>query len=99
MSLGTVIIVDDERSMGELLVTDLRLRGYEPLAFTSAAPALEYVKSQPVDVVLTDVRMPGTGGLELCAQLSTVQPQVPVIVMTAFGSMDTAVAALRSGGL
>ena len=97
MSLGTVIIVDDERSMGELLVTDLRLRGYEPLAFTSAAPALEYVKAHPVDVVLTDVRMPGTGGLELCAQLSAVQPQVPVIVMTAFGSMDTAVAALRSG--
>ncbi len=97
MSLGTVIIVDDERSMGELLVTDLRLRGYDPIAFTAAAPALEYVKNHAVDVVLTDVRMPGTGGLELCAQLNKVQPQVPVIVMTAFGSMDTAVAALRSG--
>lgn len=97
MSLGTVVIVDDERAMGELLVTDLRLRGYDPVAFTAAAPVLEYVKAHPVDVVLTDVRMPGTGGLELCAQLNAVQPQVPVIVMTAFGSMDTAVAALRSG--
>ncbi len=97
MSLGTVVIVDDERSMGELLVTDLRLRGYDPIAFMAAAPALEHVKSHAVDVVLTDVRMPGTGGLELCAQLNALQPQVPVIVMTAFGSMDTAVAALRSG--
>lgn len=97
MSLGTVIIVDDERSMGELLVTDLRLRGYDPIAFTAAAPALEYVKNHAVDVVLTDVRMPGTGGLELCAQLNKVRPEVPVIVMTAFGSMDTAVAAMRSG--
>ncbi|MCC6508506.1 MAG: sigma-54-dependent Fis family transcriptional regulator [Pirellulaceae bacterium] len=97
MSLGKVIIVDDERSMGELLVTDLRLRGYSPLAFTAAAPALEYVRAHPVDVVLTDVRMPGTDGLELCAQLHTLLPHLPVIVMTAFGSMDTAVAALRSG--
>ncbi len=40
MSLGTIIIVDDERSMGELLVTDLRLRGYDPIAFTAAAPRL-----------------------------------------------------------
>ena len=97
MSLGSVVIVDDERSMGELLVTDLRLRGYDPIAFTRAAPALDHVRTQPVDVVLTDVRMPGTDGLQLCAQLSALQPQVPVIVMTAFGSMDTAVAALRVG--
>lgn len=97
MSLGTVVIVDDERSMGELLVTDLRLRGYDPIAFTAAAAALTYVKEHAVDVVLTDVRMPGTGGIELCAQLNAIQPQIPVIVMTAFGSMDTAIAALRSG--
>jgi two-component system response regulator HydG len=97
MSLGTIVIVDDERSMGELLVTDLRLRGYDPIAFTAAGPALEHVKANLVDVVLTDVRMPGTDGLQLCAQLTAMKPQVPVIVMTAFGSMDTAVAALRNG--
>lgn len=94
---GKVVIVDDERAMGDLLVTDLRLRSYEPVAFTAASPALEHLRTQRADVVLTDVRMPGTGGLELCAQISKLMPTLPVIVMTAFGSMDTAVAALRSG--
>lgn len=94
---GKVVIVDDERAMGELLVTDLRLRGYQPVAFTAAGAALEHLRTQRADVVLTDVRMPGTGGLELCAQISKLLPHLPVIVMTAFGSMDTAIAALRSG--
>jgi DNA-binding NtrC family response regulator len=94
---GRVVIIDDERAMGELLETDLKLRGFEPVAFTSAQDALAYLTSAACDVVLTDVRMPGTGGLELCQQLAAKYPQLPVIVMTAFGSMDTAVAALRSG--
>lgn len=94
---GRVVIVDDERAMGELLVTDLRLRGYDPVAFTSAGAAIEYLRTQSTDVVLTDVRMPGTGGLELCAQLAQLDPYLPVIVMTAFGSMESAIAALRSG--
>ncbi len=97
MTTGKVVIVDDERSMGELLVTDLKLRGYEATAFTSAASAMEYLKSSTADCLLTDVRMPGTGGIELCAQLTALYPNLPIIVMTAFGSMDTAVAALRSG--
>ncbi len=94
---GKVVIVDDEPAMGDLLVTDLRLRGYEAVAFTSAAKALEYLRTATPDVVLTDVRMPGTGGIELCAQISKLHPMLPVIVMTAFGSMETAVSALRSG--
>lgn len=94
---GRVVIVDDERAMGELLETDLRLRGYDAVAFISAAAAIEYLCTHDADVVVTDVRMPGTGGLELCAQLSQLYPYLPVIVMTAFGSMDTAIAALRSG--
>ena len=94
---GRVVIVDDERAMGELLETDLRLRGYEPVAFTSAAAAIAFLKVETADVVLTDVRMPGTGGLELCAQLAQLDPHLPVIVMTAFGSMESAIAAIRSG--
>ena len=94
---GRVVIVDDEPAMGELLVTDLRLRGYDPVAFTSAAAALKFLRAQNADAVLTDVRMPGTGGLELCAQIAELDPHLPVIVMTAFGSMESAIAALRSG--
>lgn len=94
---GRVVIVDDERAMGEMLETDLRIRGYSATVFTSSAAAFAFLQSEEVDVVLTDVRMPGTGGLELCSQLSQFDPQLPVIVMTAFGSMDTAIEALRSG--
>lgn len=94
---GRVVVVDDQRAMGELLETDLRLRGYDAVAFTSVAKALDYLRTHVADVVVTDVRMPGTGGLELCSQLSQLYPYMPVIVMTAFGSMDTAIAALRSG--
>ena len=92
-----ILIVDDERSMCELLETDLKLRGYDAIWFTSATDALAALRDNEVDVVLTDVRMPGTSGLQLCQQISTTYPSIPVIVMTAFGSMETAVAALRSG--
>ncbi|MCA9152536.1 MAG: sigma-54-dependent Fis family transcriptional regulator, partial [Planctomycetales bacterium] len=72
-------------------------RGYDAIWFTSATDALAALRDNEVDVVLTDVRMPGTSGLQLCQQISTTYPSIPVIVMTAFGSMETAVAALRSG--
>ncbi|MFO1065588.1 MAG: sigma-54 dependent transcriptional regulator [Pirellulales bacterium] len=94
---GRVVIIDDERNMCELLEMDLKLRGYETAAFTAAGEALAYLDGHDADVVVTDVRMPGTNGIELCSQVSAKYPDVPVIVMTAFGSMETAVAALRSG--
>ncbi|MFO0976362.1 MAG: sigma-54 dependent transcriptional regulator [Planctomycetaceae bacterium] len=93
----TILIVDDQRSMCDLLEADLRLRGYVPVAVTSAAAAREQLQLNDVDVVLTDVRMPGTGGIDLCRQLHEERPEIPVIVMTAFGSIETAVASLRSG--
>ncbi len=49
------------------------------------------------DVVLTDVKMPGTTGLQLCQQINRLRPDMPVVVMTAFGTLETAVAAIRSG--
>ncbi|MCA9170190.1 MAG: response regulator, partial [Planctomycetales bacterium] len=76
--------------MCELLETDLKLRGYDAIWFTSATDALAALRDNEVDVVLTDVRMPGTSGLQLCQQISTTYPSIPVIVMTAFGSMETA---------
>ena len=94
---GRIMIVDDERSMCELLETDLKLRGHDVIWFNAASDALAALRETDVDVVLTDVRMPGVSGLQLCQELSSTRPTVPVIVMTAFGSMETAVAALRSG--
>ena len=94
---GNVLIVDDERNMCELIQTDLRFREFTATWCTSADQAWEQLRDKDFDVVLTDVRMPGTSGLQLCEQISASRPGLPVVVMTAFGSLETAVAAIRVG--
>ena len=94
---GNVLIVDDERNMCELIQTDLRFRDFTATWCTSADRAWEQLRDKDFDVVLTDVRMPGTSGLQLCEQIAASRPGLPVVVMTAFGSLETAVAAIRVG--
>jgi two-component system response regulator HydG len=97
VSEGTILIVDDDRAMCEMLDTALGIRKYETQWCQSADQALEWLGQRDFDVVLTDVRMPGTTGLQLCQQINERRPDIPVVVMTAFGTMETAVAAMRSG--
>ena len=92
-----VLIVDDEQNMCELLEADLGTRDFNVTWRTSATEALEDLASAEFDVVLTDLKMPQIDGLELCARIVANRPDVPVIVMTAFGSMETAIAAIRAG--
>jgi two-component system response regulator HydG len=92
-----VLIVDDERSMCELLETDLRLRDFAPCCFTSAQQAFEAFLREDFALVLTDLKMPGLDGIEFCRRLVAHRPDIPVIVMTAFGSLETAIAAIRAG--
>ena len=94
---GRVMIVDDEVAMCKLLEDDLGMRDFEATWFTSAEEALQSLKNEPYDIVLTDLNMPGMSGTVLCERIVADRPDVPVIVMTAFGSMDTAVAAIRAG--
>ncbi len=94
---GRVLIVDDDRSMCEMLEADLRLRGFECTWTTSPQAALQILKSAAFHVVLTDLRMPGMSGTELCERIVANRPDVPVVVMTAFGSLESAVAAMRVG--
>lgn len=94
---GKILVVDDEKNMAELLETDLKIRDFEAACHTSADDALAALAGQDFDVVLTDLMMPGKSGIELCQQVVALRPDIPVVVMTAFGSMDTAVAAIRAG--
>jgi two-component system response regulator HydG len=92
-----VLIVDDEQSMCELLEADLRLREVPCQWHTSAEEAFAELDQGEFGVVLTDLNMPGLNGLELCERIVANRPDIPVVVMTAFGSMETAVAAIRAG--
>jgi DNA-binding NtrC family response regulator len=94
---GRILIVDDDRSLGDLLETDLRLRGYETMWQPTAEKAFECWTHTNFDVVLTDLKLPGLSGVDLCERLVTNRPDVPVVVMTAFGSLETAIAAIRAG--
>ena len=75
----------------------MRLRDFAPCCFTSAEAAFEAFCREDFEVVLTDLKMPGMDGLEFCSRLAANRPDVPVIVMTAFGSLETAISAIRAG--
>jgi two-component system response regulator AtoC len=94
---GHVLIVDDERSMCEALAAGLAPKGFQTTWTTAASKALDVLATTPVDVVLTDLNMREMNGLELCERVVANRPDVPVVVITAFGSFDTAVAAIRAG--
>jgi two-component system response regulator AtoC len=94
---GRVLIVDDDASMCAVLETGLKRREFEPTTATSAEAALRTLDQQEFDTVLTDLNMAGIGGLDLCSRIVAGHPGVLVIVITAFGSLETAVAAIRAG--
>ena len=94
---GKVLVVDDDKAMCELIETTLTMKGYSTRWCQNATEANDLLHGHEFDVVLTDIRMPGTTGLQLCQQISSTRPDIPVIVMTAFGTLDTAIATIRSG--
>jgi len=94
---GRVLVVEDEREMRAMLEKGLTRRGFTPVALPSADEALARLAAEDFDVVLTDLRMPGMDGLALCERIALNRPDIPVVVVTAFGSLETAVAAIRAG--
>ncbi|MEZ4216007.1 MAG: sigma-54 dependent transcriptional regulator [Myxococcota bacterium] len=92
-----VLVVDDDVAMGEMVVSLLDDHGIDAECVGSADSALAAVERREFDAVLSDIRMPGRTGLELLGELRERCPDVPVVLMTAFGSIDSAVAAMRGG--
>jgi len=93
----SLLIVDDEETMRKMLSELFRDEGYRVWEAGSAEEALERVREQEIDAVLSDVNMPGKSGLELVGELRRVRADAPVVLMTAFGSVATAVEAMRAG--
>ena len=92
-----VLVVDDEPAMTDAIAEDLRARHFEVTTPPDADAAFSMVTGGDFDVVVTDLNMRGMSGIELCDRIVTNRPDVPVIVVTAFGSMETAIATLRAG--
>ncbi len=95
--LKRVLVVDDEESLRHMLVVLLKREGYEPTAVASGEQALLELAQASYDVVLSDVRMPKIGGLELVDEIHKRGVPTTVILMTAFGSVDVAVEAMKRG--
>ncbi len=92
-----VMVVDDERTQLEFVGGFLRKAGFEVVLMESAGRALERFRREPFDLVLTDQRMSEMSGLDLLKQCRGVDPEVAVIIMTAYGSIETAVSAMQDG--
>jgi DNA-binding NtrC family response regulator len=92
-----VFVVDDEKEMVDLVQLGLKKRGFVVVPLASGADALAALTEHDVDVVVTDLNMKGLTGLELCQRIVADRPDIPVIVLTAFGSFETAVGAIRAG--
>ncbi|MDB4980927.1 MAG: Response regulator of zinc sigma-54-dependent two-component system [Myxococcales bacterium] len=97
MSRLRALVVDDVVDMAETIANDLELAGYETLVADSGAAAIELFQKDQTDVVVTDLRMKSVDGLDVLEGVRRVDPDVPVLIMTAFGGVDSAVEAMRRG--
>jgi len=92
-----VLIVDDEQNLRHMLQTLLKREGYEPVGVASVDGALMELEARPYDIVITDLRMPGRGGLDLVDEIRRRNMDTTVVVMTAYGSRDIALEAMKHG--
>ena len=92
-----VLIVDDKAEMGQMLSSGLTDYGYETISLNSSRHALVLIQEGQYDALVTDLRMPDVDGLELLKKSRLEHPEKPVIVMTAFGAVDSAIESIRVG--
>ncbi len=97
MNSATILVVDDERTLARAIKAYLEEAGYGVEIAADAESALPLVASLRPDVVITDVRLPGMDGIALLGKIREFDPSISVIVMTAHGSIEGAVAAVKLG--
>ena len=95
--MPTILIIEDEAKMRRLLELNLGEDGFKTVSAPDAETGLRLLASEQVDLVLTDLKLPGMSGLELLQAVKRQNAVLPVVVMTAFGSVETAVEAMKAG--
>ncbi len=94
-----ILIVDDEEDLREVLKSSLEMRGFEVLTAKNGKVAFDLIQVSPVDVVISDVRMPGGGGVELLQALRAKDPVNPVVILVSGFSDVTQADALKMGAV
>src|ERR1035437_8605498 len=97
MNPPRILVVDDDDSLRWVLQTQLEQMGYTVIAAADGAKAIEAIEKDPPALVLTDLKMPGMSGMELLEQIRHGYPELPVLIVTAFGTIQSAVQAMRAG--
>src|SRR4051812_19132313 len=92
-----LLLIDDDVSGCEAIAATLELRGYDVASAHSGSDALAVLEREDTDAVVSDLNMPGMTGIEFCGLAQARWPELPIVLMTAFGSMETAVTAIRGG--
>lgn len=95
--MENILIVDDEKNYPMIIGELLQDEGYSSLTASSGMEALDILRTEIVDLVLTDVKMPGMSGIQLLEKIKEINPDIPVIIMTAYGSVEKAVDAMHKG--
>src|SRR5262245_23410419 len=96
---GSILVIDDEEIMREILETLLVREGYQVRLATNGAQGIELARSMPFDAAIVDVMMPGIDGIATLEELKTIDEDLPVVMVTAFASIETAIAAMKRGAL
>lgn len=97
MSKKRILVVDDDESLRWVTQAQLQQSGYDVAAAANAASALEQIRNLPADLVITDLKMPGMSGLDLLKEIRSLYPEIIVIMVTAFGTVENAVEAMKAG--
>jgi DNA-binding NtrC family response regulator len=92
-----ILVVDDEPAQRELVVGFLKKQAFDVVVAETGAKAVELFRQDSIDLILTDQKMPNMSGLDLLQAVRAINPEIPVILMTAFGSIEAAVSAIQGG--